>query len=77
MAFDQVVINRDLVPRVEQFLDANRSNVTRSACDKNFHGGEATALRRAAQWENSNDRGWNPSKQIFWRLRSLFPAISK
>ena len=36
---------------VEQFLDADRSDISRSACDKYFHAAEANALSAAAQRE--------------------------
>jgi hypothetical protein len=38
MAFGKVVINRDGVSGIEQFLGANRADVARAAGDKNVHG---------------------------------------
>jgi hypothetical protein len=39
MAFGQIVIDRDLMPGVEQFFRANRADVARTAGDKDVHAG--------------------------------------
>ena len=54
MAFGEIVINRDLMPRVEQFFRANRADVARAAGDKyihadsleNFGGGESSKKKK-------------------------------
>ena len=38
VAFGEVVVNRDLVPRVEQFFRANGPDITGAAGDENVHG---------------------------------------
>ena len=37
MALGQIVKNRDIVARVEQFLHADRADITRAASDKYIH----------------------------------------
>src|SRR5437660_10056910 len=38
MPFGKIIINGDLMAGVEQFLGANRSDVSRAARDKHIHG---------------------------------------
>jgi hypothetical protein len=37
MTFSQVVINRDLMTRIEEFFGADRTDITSAAGDKNVH----------------------------------------
>jgi hypothetical protein len=37
MAFGEVIVNRDLVSGVEEFLRADGADVTRAAGDENIH----------------------------------------
>ncbi len=58
MAFGEVVIDGDFVARVQQFLDANRADVTSAAGNKDIHGPKTKRSGAAAQWEFM--REWSP-----------------
>jgi hypothetical protein len=54
MAFCEIVIDRDLMSRVEQFLGANRANISGAAGDKNVH---ANSIKKIPDRESSKKPG--------------------
>ena len=70
MALRQVVINRNLMPRIEKFLNAHGPDVARPAGDKHIHGGKLSQPAASSKFQSWR---WNYFRQISSNLVTPCP----
>ena len=69
MAFGEIVIDRDLVPGVEQFFRANGADVAGAAGDKNVHAPTMEGARGSSKFKMESVR------MVSTRVMSHWPPI--